>query len=162
MAIEGLDSRALQTFMDQNHIPGEIVHCAAPTPTVDAAAQVMGVAPEQIVKTLIFLVAGQPVAVITCGMSPVDRRPIAERFGVGRKQVKMASSAEVLAIAGYPAGAVPPFGHCTAHVTLIDPRVLAQPFIFAGGGEEDALVHLSPADILRVTGAEVRSLTDPT
>jgi prolyl-tRNA editing enzyme YbaK/EbsC (Cys-tRNA(Pro) deacylase) len=155
-----MDSRSLQDFMDRNHVAGQIIHCPAPTPTVEAAAQVMGVGPDQIVKTLLFLAAGQPVAVIACGTGPVDRRPIAERFGVGRKQVRLADAASVLALTGYPAGTVPPFGHCTEHPTLIDPRVLAQPFIYAGGGEEDALVGLDPAEIARVTGAEVLPLLE--
>ncbi len=149
-----MDSRSLQAFIDQNGIHTQVIHCSAPTPTVETAAQVMGVTVEQIVKTILFSVAGQLVTVVACGTAPIERRPLAERFGVGRKQVKLADAETVLAATGYPAGAVPPFGHREAHPTFIDPQVLAQPFVYAGGGEEDALVRLDPADILRVTGAE--------
>jgi prolyl-tRNA editing enzyme YbaK/EbsC (Cys-tRNA(Pro) deacylase) len=154
-----MDSRSLQAFIDQNRIAAQIVHCAAPTPTVEAAAQVMGVAPDQIVKTILFVAGGQMATVIACGTAPIDRKPIATRFGVGRKQVKLADAETVLAVTGYPAGTVPPFGHREAHRTFVDPRVLAQPFVYAGGGEEDALVRLDPADLLRITGGELLPVT---
>jgi prolyl-tRNA editing enzyme YbaK/EbsC (Cys-tRNA(Pro) deacylase) len=149
-----MDSRSLQEFIDKNGIHAQVIHCPAPTPTVETAAQVMGVTVEQIVKTILFSVAGQLVAVVACGTAPIERKPLAERFGVGRKQVKLADAETVLAATGYPAGAVPPFGHREAHPTFVDPRVLAQSFVYAGGGEEDALVRLDPADILCVAGAE--------
>jgi prolyl-tRNA editing enzyme YbaK/EbsC (Cys-tRNA(Pro) deacylase) len=153
-----MDSRSLQEFIDKNGIQARVIHCPAPTPTVEAAAQVMGVTTAQIVKTILFSIAGQMVTVIACGTAPIDRKPLAERFAVGRKQVKLAGAETVLAATGYPAGAVPPFGHREAYRTFVDPQVLAQPFVYAGGGEEDALVRLDPADILRVTAAETLSV----
>ncbi|HEX9013737.1 MAG TPA: YbaK/EbsC family protein [Anaerolineaceae bacterium] len=141
--------------MTDNHIPGEVIRCPAPTPTVEAAAQVMGVPCDQIVKTILFLAGGQPVVVIACGTGAIDRKPVAERFGVGRKQVRLADPERVLALTGYPAGGVPPFGHRQLLPTLIDPRVLAQPVVFAGGGEEDVLVRVDPRVILQVTRAEI-------
>jgi len=150
-----LDSSHLQAFLDANRIPGKLVHCSAPTPTVEAAAQVMGVGADQIVKSILFLVAHQPVLVIACGKGVIDRRPISDHFHVGRKQVKLADADTVLRISGYPAGTVPPFGHPQPLATIIDPRVLAQPFVYAGGGEENALVQLAPEDIRQVARAEI-------
>ena len=149
------NSRQLAQFMAERSIPGEIIHCPEPTPTVQAAARVMRVAEEQIAKTVLFTVSGNPVAVIACGTRPIDQKRIAARFGVGRKQVKLAGPEMVLTVTGYPAGTVPPFGHRQKIQTLIDPRVIEQTQIFAGGGEEDALVRLNPAVILQATGGEV-------
>jgi prolyl-tRNA editing enzyme YbaK/EbsC (Cys-tRNA(Pro) deacylase) len=150
-----LTHQDLQTYLDAQGIPGRIVHCPAPTPTVLDAARVMGVQPDQIVKSLLFLISGQPVLVIACGDGIIDRRPLADRFAVGKKQVKLAGSETVLEFTGYPPGTVPPFGHATPLMTVMDPRVLAQAFVYAGGGEENALVGLDPRVIQRVTHAEI-------
>jgi prolyl-tRNA editing enzyme YbaK/EbsC (Cys-tRNA(Pro) deacylase) len=155
-----LKPKNLQDFMDQNGIPGEILHLEAPTPTVEAAAQAVKAENDQIVKTLVFTIRGQPLAAIACGTEPVSRRKIAARFAVGRKRVKLASADQVLEITGYPAGAVPPFGHKTILPTLLDPRVLNYDEVYAGGGAENALVRLKSADILHITSAEIENLRD--
>ena len=148
-------------FMDARAIDGEILLLDVPTPTVEMAAQAVGALPGQIVKSLLFLVNSQPVLAITCGTETVDRRAIGMLFGVGRKKVKLASPDEVLAIAGYAVGAMPPFAHLQPLTTLVDRSVLQQPFVYGGGGGECALLRLTPAELLRVTGAQVLDLTSP-
>ncbi len=146
----------LQAFMDQHGIRGEIIHLDVPTPTVEAAALAVGASVSQIIKSVLFLIAGgQPVLAIASGTARVDDRRIAAHFGVSRRSVKLADADAVLRITGYPAGAVPPFGHPAPLRTLIDPGVIRQPQIYGGGGSGHALVRLDPADIQRVTGAEV-------
>jgi prolyl-tRNA editing enzyme YbaK/EbsC (Cys-tRNA(Pro) deacylase) len=144
--------------MQQHAIAGEILHLGTPTPTVETAAQAVGTQPEQIVKSLLFLVNDGPVLAIACGTQRVERRTISTRYGVGRKRVRLASAEAVLEIAGYEVGAMPPFGHRQPLTTLLDGQVLAHEEVYAGGGEENALVRLSPQDILRVTKAEVLDL----
>ncbi len=151
--------------MTAHGIPGEILHLGAPTPTVEAAAQVLGVRTEQIVKSILFLVdgAGQaaPVLAIACGTGYIERRLIGTHFRVGRKRVRLASAEEVLAISGYEVGAMPPFGHRQPLTTLLDRRVLDLPEAYAGGGEENVLLRLDPQDILRFTAATEMDLTIP-
>ena len=53
----------------------------------------------------------------------VDRAALAGRFGVGKKQVKLADTATVLRLIGYPFGGVPPFGHVTRVPVLLDVAV---------------------------------------
>ncbi|MDD5370342.1 MAG: YbaK/EbsC family protein [Anaerolineaceae bacterium] len=155
-----LTSQDLQAYLDAQGTLGCIVHCPAPTPTVADAARVMGVQPEQIVKSLLFLICGEPVLVIACGDGTIDRRPLADRFGVGKKQVKLANAETVLELTGYPPGTVPPFGHLTPLLTIMDPRVVEQSFVFAGGGEEDALIRVDPRELQRVTQAEILSVVE--
>ena len=151
----------VQSFMDIQGIPGEILHLEVPTLTVESAARAVDALPQQIIKSILFLVNGQEVLAITCGTEIVDRRSIASLYGVGRKRVKLASPEAVLEVAGYPVGAMPPFAHRHPLPTLIDPRVLEQPFVFGGGGAENALLRLRPADILSATEAQIVELTKP-
>jgi prolyl-tRNA editing enzyme YbaK/EbsC (Cys-tRNA(Pro) deacylase) len=156
-----LDIPHLEAFMAENGIPGEIVSLPVQTLTVSDAAVAVGTSPERIVKSLLFLVDERPVLAIACGTARVDRRPIAAHFGVGRKRVKLADAETVAAITGYPIGAVPPFGHRQRLHTIIDPRVLQMPSIYAGGGAESALLRVSPGDIVRVTRAVELDLHAP-
>jgi Cys-tRNA(Pro) deacylase len=145
-------------FMKQNAIPGEIMHLSVPTPTVEAAAQAVGTKPERIVKSILFLVNNAPILSISSGHMVIDRRAIAKLYNVGRKRVRLADPETVLQISGYEVGAMPPFGHQAALPTLLDPRVLEHPSVYAGGGAENALVRLNPQDILRVSRAQVIDL----
>ncbi|HLY26820.1 MAG TPA: hypothetical protein VKQ72_10805, partial [Aggregatilineales bacterium] len=61
----------LQVFLTANAIPGEIIHATVETPTVPAAAAALGVVPEQIVKTVMFLVDDKSYAVLGCGLRRV-------------------------------------------------------------------------------------------
>jgi prolyl-tRNA editing enzyme YbaK/EbsC (Cys-tRNA(Pro) deacylase) len=101
-----------------------------------------------------------PVLAIACGLSSIQRRAIADLYGVGKKRVKLASAETVLEISGYEVGAMPPFGHRQPLVTLIDRKVLEFTDAYAGGGAENAIVHLTPQDILRVSGARVLDLLE--
>ena len=143
----------LEAFISRHGIQAEIISLAVRTLTVTDAAQAVGTVPERIVKSLLFLVDGRPVLAIASGTARVDRRPIAAHFDVGRKRVKLADAKTVEASTGYAVGAVPPFGHREQLLTLIDQRVLQMPQIYAGGGAEDALLRISPDEIMRVTSA---------
>jgi Cys-tRNA(Pro) deacylase len=148
-----LNSSNLGDFMESHDIGGTIIHLTQPVLTVEDAASAVGTTPDQIVKSLLFLVDGKPVMAIACGTSRVDRRPIAAYYGVGRKRVKLADADTVLAVTGYPVGAVPPFGLRRSLPTLIAQDVLTHEEVYAGGGEINALVRVSPQEIVAVTGA---------
>jgi prolyl-tRNA editing enzyme YbaK/EbsC (Cys-tRNA(Pro) deacylase) len=150
----------LSVYMQAHGIKGEILHLGVPTPTVEAAAVAVNAMPEQIIKSILFLVDDQPVLAVACGKSAIHRRAIADLYGVGKKRVKLAPPEMVLAISGYEVGAMPPFGHRQPLTTLIDPRVLESPLAYAGGGAENALVRLNPQEILRVTGAKILDLLE--
>lgn len=157
-----LNSAHLQSYLDEHEIPGEIVHLEVPTPTVESAAQAVNAQVEQIVKSILFLLPEKPVLAVTCGTRPIERRSMAAHFEVGRKRVKLADAETVLDVAGFEVGAMPPFGHRQALDTLLDPQVLAQEEVFAGGGEGHALLRIDPQHILQVSQATVLDLhTNP-
>jgi prolyl-tRNA editing enzyme YbaK/EbsC (Cys-tRNA(Pro) deacylase) len=153
-----LNSRDLESYMQGNGIDGEILRLDSPTPTVDSAAQAVGCLPEQIVKSILFLVDGAPVLAVACGPRRVEARALARRFDVGRKRVRLASPPQVLEITGYEVGAMPPFGHREPLPTLLDPLVNNQSEVYAGGGGENALLRITPSEIARAAAAEMWDL----
>lgn len=160
MPLLSLGVTELAAFMQAQGIQGEILHLDVPTPTVETAAQAVNAQPEQIIKSILFIIDEQPVLVIACGLSTIGRRAIADLYGVGKKRVKLATPEKVLELCGYEVGAMPPFGHRQALRTLMDQRVLEIPQAYAGGGAENTLVRLDPHEIQRVSGAKVLDLLE--
>jgi prolyl-tRNA editing enzyme YbaK/EbsC (Cys-tRNA(Pro) deacylase) len=149
----------LESFLQSRAIPGRILRLEVPTPTVEAAARAVDTQPDQIVKSILFLVAGRPVVAIACGPAHIDQRAIAAVYGVGRKQVRLANAEQVQFITGYPVGGLPPFGHHSPLPTLIDRRVLEiHEQVYAGGGDERSLLRIQPVVLQAAAQAQVADL----
>ncbi len=144
----------LAAYIRESGIAAEVVPMTVETPTVPAAAAALGVTAAQIIKSLLFIVRDAPVLVIASGDAIVDRRVLAERAGVGRKQVKLADAATVLALTGYPVGGVPPFGHRERVPVLLDAAIRGWEVIYGGGGDDRTLLRVTPDELARVTGGE--------
>ena len=166
-----LTTADVQNFIDEHNIDAHLIGDIGHTPTVPAAAQALGVHPDQIVKTLLFLVqtasdpsSPQPVVVISNGTNRVDKRILATHFGVGKKRVKLAAPEVVLEVLGYPAGGVPPFAHRTEVSTVLDHSVvdLIERFddrVYAGGGDDVTMLELAVSELQRVVQPEVVALS---
>jgi Cys-tRNA(Pro) deacylase len=159
-----MDAKDLQRFIDEAGIDAEIVLLAETTPTVEAAAEAVGVQPAQIVKSVLFVVkdpdgAKRPQLVVTNGLSRVDYRALAAYLGTSRRRVRMARAPEVQAMTGYPVGTVPPFGHASPVPTVLDETVIEQGEVYAGGGAINALMRLRVEELQRVLRAEVVRLS---
>lgn len=152
----------LQHFIHTQGIAARLVAELGETPTVPAAAAALGVASDQIIKTLLFLIEKPgavervPVIVISNGESRVDKALLAEHFGVGKKRVNLAPAPVVLELLGYPAGGVPPFGHRTRLPVIVDASILALEdrfggVIYGGGGDDRTMMELTVVELLRVT-----------
>ena len=155
-----LSSTDLEQFLRENGITAELLHLPEETPSVEEAARVLGVATQQIIKSLVFHLAGEPLLVINSGTARVDRKKLAAHLGVGRKRVKFADAGLALSVTGYAVGSMPPFGHRTPIRTLVDEAVFQQEQIFGGGGDIDAMMRLTPAELERVIRPERVALAE--
>lgn len=157
-----LTSKNLETFIAENEILAEILILQEPTPTVLAAAEVLGVAPEQILKSVLFLADGEPVIVVANGLSRLDSKALADYLGVSRRRVKIGNAEKVLAITGYVAGSVPPFGYLQPIRTVVETAVSELPYthIYGGGGDVNALLKLTFVQLQKVVGTETAVLKE--
>ena len=149
----------LARYIDRQGVTAELILTNEDTPTVAAAAAALGVSTDEIIKTLIFFVRGEPYAVITNGLAAVSTRTLADHFGVGKRQIKLARAMQVVELTGYPVGGVPPFGHRSTIPVLLDRSVLARPVIYGGGGDDHTMLRIETTELLRVTKATVLPLT---
>jgi len=150
-----MDRTDLQTFIDDQQIKATILPLSEHTLTVGDAARALAVDTDQIIKSLVFHVDGKPLLVINNGLARVDRRKLAAHLDVGRKKVKFASPDTAFALTGFVVGSMPPFGHKQQLPTLVDTAVTKLDIIYGGGGDIDAMMRLTPDELLRVSRAEV-------
>ena len=152
------DTLDLADFIRAQNLEAELIAPGVPMPTVDAAAAAMGVAPGQIFKSILFQAAdGRCVLVIACGTGRVSLDRVTALTGLER--LRLAKPDLVLAATGYPAGGTPPVGHRRAFPVIMDARVAAQEWGYAGGGRPELLMKIRSADIIRLAEATVADVS---
>ena len=157
----GLGPDDLLAWCATHGVPAVLLRPGVPTPTVPQAAAAVGVRPEQVLKSLVLFVDGEPRLAIAAGEDRLSYPRMAAAFGTSRRRVRLATADEALALTGYAVGAMPPFGHRRPLTTWVDARrVVPGHTVVAGGGARDALLQLTTDDLLRVTGARAAELTE--
>jgi prolyl-tRNA editing enzyme YbaK/EbsC (Cys-tRNA(Pro) deacylase) len=125
------------------------------TATSQQAADNVGCELGQIVKSLAFIIDGQPIVVLASGDQRVDDRKLAEMYNVGRKKVKIASPDECISIYGYAPGGVPPLPHRTAGLPIyMDDSLQRYEIVYAAGGAHNAIFEISLVRLVEITGAK--------
>jgi prolyl-tRNA editing enzyme YbaK/EbsC (Cys-tRNA(Pro) deacylase) len=131
-----------------------VVELPQSTRTAVEAAQAVGCAVGQIVKSIVFRAAetSRPVLVVTSGANRVSEKAVAALLGEG---LARADPDFVRACTGYAIGGVPPLAHTTPPVTFIDEDLLVYPEIWAAAGTPQAVFRLTPRDLLVLTEGRV-------
>ena len=157
-----LNDQELQRVIAERGIEAVLVYPDRPTPTVVAAAEALKVRPQEIIKSLVFVVKEEPWLVIAAGEVRVSYRLLREALGVSRRKLRLASAEEALRITGFEVGAMPPFGHLTPLPTLLDSLSVPNQdskLLYGGGGTQAAMLRLSVATLRTVTQGRWRPLT---
>lgn len=128
----------------------------AGTRTAQDAAEAIGVAVAQIVKSLIFAVDGEIVLAYVSGANQLDEAKLAEVAGGAHCQRVDADL--VRSTTGFPIGGVPPFGHATPLRVFIDRHLLDHDEVWAAAGTPMDVFALSPADLQRASAGVVCDL----
>jgi prolyl-tRNA editing enzyme YbaK/EbsC (Cys-tRNA(Pro) deacylase) len=126
------------------------------TKTAEAAARAVGCGIGQIVKSLVFMADGDPLIALTSGANRADPRRLAAL--VGGNQVRRADPEQARAATGFAIGGTPPFGHPRPVTVLMDRDLLGYDLLWAAAGTPDAIFPITPAELLRATGAKVVDL----
>ena len=136
----------------------EIVEFAETTRTAQDAAQTIGCQVAQIVKSLLFIVNGQPVMALVSGVNRLDERKLATLRGVGRKQVERADADTAKAATGFSIGGVPPFGHTSRLPVYVDEDLTRFDVVWAAAGTPFAVFAITPEELVRASQASVADL----
>ena len=131
-----------------------VVELPQSTRTAAEAAQAVGCAVGQIVKSILFRAAetGRPVLVLTSGANRVSEKAVAAMLG---EPLARADPDFVRARTGFAIGGVPPVAHAEPPVMFIDEDLLAYAEIWAAAGTPNAVFRLTPQDLLTLTAGKV-------
>ncbi len=131
---------------------------AAGTRTAEDAAAAIGCTVGQIIKSLLFVVDGQPTIVLVSGRNRLDEKKLAAVGQVGRKKVKRATADIAREATGFAIGGIPPFGHRTKLPTYIDEDLRQYPTIWGAAGTPQAVFAITPQDLIHATQGTVTQL----
>jgi prolyl-tRNA editing enzyme YbaK/EbsC (Cys-tRNA(Pro) deacylase) len=135
----------------------QVLEFDATTRTAADAAAAVGCTVAQIAKSLVFRGAGsnRPVLVVASGAHRVDEAKVAEAVG---ERIARADADFVREATGFAIGGVPPVGHKSAPIALIDEALMAFAEIWAAAGTPNAVFRLTPSDLVALTGGRVAAI----
>ena len=129
-------------------IPCRVFRHPGSVESLEQAARERGQTPDQVVRSIVFRLgggAGVYVMALVTGARQVSWPALRRHLGTSR--VTMAAPEEVLAVTGYPIGAVAPFGLPQPLRVLVDEAVLAPAEVSLGSGRRGTAVIVSSADL---------------
>jgi Cys-tRNA(Pro)/Cys-tRNA(Cys) deacylase len=135
-----------------------IVHEHEPVASVAEILVALPFPAEEHVKTLAFDAGGGVALAAVRGGDRIHYGRLARALGVARDRIVPLPPERLRAKLGLEPGGVCPLVDRDGVTVLVDSRVLELPRAFCGSGRNDATLELSPADLVRASGAEVVDL----
>jgi Cys-tRNA(Pro)/Cys-tRNA(Cys) deacylase len=103
--------------------------------------------------------AGDYVFVLVPGARKIDWGRLRAHLGVHR--LSLPDQDEAREATGYERGTITPFGSSTAWPVVADASLADHDLVAIGAGAHGVNMHVDPADLIRVLGANVADVTDP-
>jgi prolyl-tRNA editing enzyme YbaK/EbsC (Cys-tRNA(Pro) deacylase) len=129
----------------------EVREFVEPTPNSAAAARAVGCSVGEIAKSILVLVGGTPVVVVTSGDAKVKNTKLKQAMGLTGK-VRLPEAEDVVRHTGYAPGGVCPFLLPDGLPVLIDSSLRRFPKVYAAAGNDHSAVPVTVEQLLAVTG----------
>jgi Ala-tRNA(Pro) deacylase len=146
------------SFLDEAGVDFEVLEHAHTERAADEAAA-LGVAAEEVAKTLVLVTPEANVRAVLPASERLDLHKVGDLLGAAHKKVQLASEDDLAR--DYPdfaLGAVPPFGGKTDPV-LVDVRLAERDSVVLEAGSHERSVRMKAADLVRLTGAQVGDIS---
>jgi Ala-tRNA(Pro) deacylase len=146
------------SFLEESGVDFDVLEHAH-TERAEDEAKALGVAAEEVAKTLVVTAPVGNVRAVLPASERLDLHKLASELGVGGKKVHLASE-DALA-RDYPEfelGAVPPFGGREDRV-IVDERLAARDSVVLEAGTHERSVRLKAADLVRLSKAQVADIS---
>lgn len=128
-----------------------------PVYTSEDAARVRGENPEIGAKSLLFIADKRPILIVLPGDRKVDTTLFKNHYSI--KDLRLATSQEVLEKTSVPVGAVPPFGNLMNLDTYCDRNLLESDEIVFNAGKHTISIKMKAKDYQRLVKPVVASFT---
>ncbi|MGA4508040.1 aminoacyl-tRNA deacylase [Propionibacteriaceae bacterium G1746] len=152
------EQRALAAF-EASGVPFTITR-HGPVRSLAEAAEARGVAPADIIKSLVVRRGeGDYLFVLVPGDREISWPKLRELLGVNR--MSMPDAKQAFEVTGYERGTITPFGSTTAWPVVADATVAGRT-VSLGAGAHWVAATIHGDDVIRVLGAQVADVTEPT
>jgi Ala-tRNA(Pro) deacylase len=144
-------------YLDKRGVAFEVVaHRRAFTSLQEARE--LGVAADEVLKTVAFRTRGKYVLAVVPASRRLDLRLVRE--SLDDPDVRLASEAELAAdFPGYELGALPPLGSLLGVRLLVDPEVLGHETVLFAAGTETESIRVRAGELFRDEPLTLRQLT---
>lgn len=129
----------------------EVWEFEEPTPNSESAAKAVGCSVGEIAKSILFIIGGKPVVVVTSGDVRVKGSKLKQAVGFTGK-ARLPEADEVIAHTGYAPGGVCPFLLPEGLTVVVDPSMRRFPMVYAAAGNEHSAVPVTVEQLLEITG----------
>lgn len=138
----------------------EYPHDRSGAPYGEEAAQALALDPARVFKTLLAkLDDGRLVVAIVPVPASLNLKALAARRGA--KRAEMAVPAEAERATGYVVGGISPLGQRKRLAAVVDESALGFETVYVSGGKRGLELELAPADLIRLTEADVARISRP-
>ncbi|MCW2258504.1 prolyl-tRNA editing enzyme YbaK/EbsC (Cys-tRNA(Pro) deacylase) [Providencia alcalifaciens] len=139
---------SVKAFISQHAPDIEIIETEGVTATVEQAAIVHNVEPNQIAKTLSLKVKNEVVLVVCAGEARLDNQKIKQALGA---KARMLRAEEVVELTSHPVGGVCPFGLPYDLPVYCDITLQQYSEVLPAAGSVNSAIRISPQRMLELT-----------
>jgi Ala-tRNA(Pro) deacylase len=132
----------------------------AHTESAVAEAQALGLATDDVAKTLVVTTPEGYLRAVIPASERIDLNKLRALRGGARKKVHLASEEDIAR--DYPEfdlGAVPPVGGSRRDPVVVDTRVAERESVVVEAGSHEQSVRIAAADLVRVAGADTADIS---
>jgi prolyl-tRNA editing enzyme YbaK/EbsC (Cys-tRNA(Pro) deacylase) len=147
----------VQAALRAHGCAADVIQVPDSTRTAAEAAAALGTSVAQIVKSLVFVADDEPLLVLTSGINRVSLEKLRAIAGA---RITRPDADAVRRLTGYAIGGITPLAHDTPARVLMDPHLLKYGTVWAAAGTPHAVFGIAPAELQRITGAEVCDVTE--
>lgn len=142
---------AVKTYLTAHGLADRITIHPETSDTVEHAAHLIGCKPEEIAKSMGFLLDEGALLVVTSGDAKISNAKYKERFG---KKAKMIPWDQVEEFTGHEPGGVCPFAVRDGVKIYLDRSLLRFTTVYAAAGTPNSTMRITPSELEALFGKE--------
>lgn len=142
---------AVKQYLESHNLPGRITIHEEESDTVEHAAALIGCRPEEIAKSMGFLLDDRALLVVTSGDAKISNAKYKERFG---KKAKMIPWELVEETTGHEPGGVCPFALKAGVEVYLDRSLLRFDTVYAAAGTTNSTTRVTPSELETLFGKD--------
>jgi len=141
----------VRAFFREQGMEERILEFPVSSATVELAAVAVGCEPARIAKTLSFLVAGDPVLIVTAGDAKIDNPKYKAYF---KAKAKMLTTDEAVTLIGHAVGGVCPFAVNAGVTVYLDVSLRRFRTVFPACGSSNSAIELTIDELENYSGSK--------